>query len=149
MTPAQRICYVFECALRGKSDDKFVKVQATDLITAFGADVAKKEFAVDTNRINDVIQAATVGRTAELEHEIGELTEMVDAGFQDARKQLKASRRELADINSGKLVPKPLISVQVGQLRKLSAEKRSALKQAALAAAGKAAKAGKEHAAEK
>lgn len=135
MTPSQRVCYVFERSLRGKADTKFVKVQAIDLITAFGPTVAKREFGVDSERIQEAIKTATSGRTIELDHEIGELQEMVEAGFQDARRKLKAAQRELQDIKSGKLVPKPLVEVNVGQLRELAAKTREAHKQAAVATA--------------
>ena len=123
------LCLIFRRALVGKLDDRTVKVQAVDLLSAFGADRCKKEFGFDVDHIENTVQQTVDNRLAELELEIAELQDYVSAGFQDARKMLKSARHEPRDILSGALRPKPLIPVLVGKLRRLVAETDQQTKQ--------------------
>ncbi|CAK9103945.1 Uncharacterized protein SCF082_LOCUS48533 [Durusdinium trenchii] len=113
-----------------KQDDRTVLVQARDLLNAFGADVAKKEFRVDVESIDQAVEAARTGRLQELATEIAELREMVAAGFTEARKELRQALAEERAVQSGRHVPKALVRVQVGALRRLVEPGRSAARTA-------------------
>lgn len=122
--------FIFSKSLTGKPDDKFVGVNAACLITAFGADVVQKEFGIDVQQIEDVATAARTTRLVELDHEIEEATELVRAGFGDAQKRLKSATAERDAIRQGRLLPKPLVNVEVGKLRRLVMAAREAKLQA-------------------
>lgn len=122
--------FIFAKALAGKPNDRFVGVKAACLITAFGADVVQKEFGLDVRQIEDVANAARTTRLVELDNEIGEATELVRAGFHDAQKRLKSATAERDAIRQGRLLPKPLVNVEVGKLRRLVMAAREAKLQA-------------------
>lgn len=121
-----RTCFIFSKALRQKPDGRFVGVRVKSLLEAFGPEVSKKEFGIDVQKIQDDVETAAKKRLLELENEIEELTEMVEAGFRDARTQLNLAQKEQRAILTGRLVPKPIVEVEVGKLRSLVMERREA-----------------------
>lgn len=123
MTERQRIAFVFRRALEHRQDeDGTVLVQARDLVTGCGAARARDLFGVDAAAIDQAVATARHARLVELDREIGELEQMLAAGFRDARKELQASRAERQKIQSGALLPKPLVSVRIGTLRQWARE---------------------------
>lgn len=120
MPTAQSIRQVFARAIRQKPGDRTVRVQAAQLVEAFGQRRAEELAGgpIDLASRRAAAQSRRESILSEMLAEKRELEELASAGHADSRNELKMLSQKIARLQAGRLHMADLVSVSVTDLRR-------------------------------